>query len=202
MPFAISVFALWKKKSPKSNSEPDIGLPSTRQCLSTRCQPRGRTSSTAVFSASAYFLPSGLVNPIVPSIASRRLIWPSILFCQVGEFESSKSAMKTFAPEFSALMTILRSTGPVISTRRSSRSFGIGATVHSFARISAVSAGKSGSAPPSISACTFTRAASRSTRVASNAGPVRPEIHGFGGQNLGISRGDDVENLDALGNSW
>ena len=40
-------------------------------------------------------------------------------FAQVGEFASSKSAMKTFAPELSALMIILRSTGPVISTRRS-----------------------------------------------------------------------------------
>ena len=39
--------------------------------------------------------------------------------------------MNTFAPELSALMTILRSTGPVISTRRSIRSAGIGATVHS-----------------------------------------------------------------------
>ena len=36
-----------------------------------------------------------------------------------GAFESSKSAMKTDAPEFMALITILRSTGPVISTLRS-----------------------------------------------------------------------------------
>ena len=40
----------------------------------------------------------------------------------VGALESSKSAMKTEAPEFRALMTILRSTGPVISTRLSCRS--------------------------------------------------------------------------------
>jgi hypothetical protein len=39
-----------------------------------------------------------------------------------------ESAMKTFAPELSALMTILRSTGPVISVRRSCRSAGIEAT--------------------------------------------------------------------------
>jgi hypothetical protein len=38
---------------------------------------------------------------------------------QVGEFASSKSAMKTFAPQLSALIIIFRSTGPVISTRRS-----------------------------------------------------------------------------------
>jgi len=39
-------------------------------------------------------------------------------------FESSKSAMNTLAPELSALMIILRSTGPVISTRRSRMSLG------------------------------------------------------------------------------
>ena len=38
---------------------------------------------------------------------------------QVGELASSKSAMNPRAPEFSALITILRSVGPVISTRRS-----------------------------------------------------------------------------------
>ncbi len=57
--------------------------------------------------------------------------------------------MNTFAPEFRALMIILRSTGPVISTRRSSRSSGIGATRQSPARMSAVSARKSGVSPAS-----------------------------------------------------
>ena len=46
---------------------------------------------------------------------------------QVGQFASSKSAMKVDAPQLSALITILRSVGPVISTRRSSMSFGCGA---------------------------------------------------------------------------
>ena len=41
------------------------------------------------------------------------------MFSQVGELASSKSDMNTRAPEFSALITILRSVGPVISTRRS-----------------------------------------------------------------------------------
>ena len=49
----------------------------------------------------------------------------------VGEFASSKSAMKTRAPELSALIIIFRSTGPVISTRRSCRSAGAGVTVKS-----------------------------------------------------------------------
>ena len=47
---------------------------------------------------------------------------------------SSKSAMKTLAPELSALMIIFRSTGPVISTRRSRRSAGIGGPFQSPAR--------------------------------------------------------------------
>ena len=74
-----------------------------------------------------------------------------MLLLQVGELASSKSAMKTLAPEFSALITILRSTGPVISTRRSSRSFGIGATFHRSRRIFAVSASNVGSTPESSS---------------------------------------------------
>ena len=48
--------------------------------------------------------------------------------------------MKTLAPELSALMTIFRSTGPVISTRRSSRSRGTGETVQFASRTSRVSA--------------------------------------------------------------
>ena len=55
----------------------------------------------------------------MPSIASVRFACPLTMFGPVGEFASSKSAMKPFAPEFSALMTILRDVGPVISTRRS-----------------------------------------------------------------------------------
>src|ERR1041384_3447080 len=38
--------------------------------------------------------------------ASRRLNCPSMVFCRVGELESSKSAMNTLAPELSALMII------------------------------------------------------------------------------------------------
>ncbi len=56
---------------------------------------------------------------MVRRTASWRFTWPSTTFDQVGHSESSQSAMKTFAPEFSALITIFRSVGPVISTRRS-----------------------------------------------------------------------------------
>ena len=55
---------------------------------------------------------------IVRSIASIRFTWPTTTFSHVGAVESSRSAMKPFAPELSALMTSLRSVGPVISTRR------------------------------------------------------------------------------------
>ena len=50
--------------------------PSTTTCFSGRCQPRGRTKSTAVFSLSAYFLPSGASNVIVRRTASQRFCWP------------------------------------------------------------------------------------------------------------------------------
>ena len=136
-------------------------------CFSVICQPRGRTSSVATLSFSWYFLPSGLSQVMVRSRASRRLIWPSILLCQVGELASSKSAMKTLAPLLSALITILRSTGPVISTRRSCKSPGMGATFQSAARMAAVSARKSGNLPASISFCRARRNSRRSPRRAS-----------------------------------
>ena len=47
---------------------------------------------------------------------------------QLGEVASSKSAIHTLAPEFSALMLILRLGGPVISHRRSSSPGAGGAT--------------------------------------------------------------------------
>ena len=82
------------------------------------CQPRGRTRRVATFSLKRYTRPSGFVNSIVPAAASIRFCWPSRTFVQVGESASSKSAMNTSAPEFSALIIIFRSTGPVISTWR------------------------------------------------------------------------------------
>ena len=65
-------------------------------------------------------MPAGdsCVNDSVRRIAWPMLIWPSIWLVQSGEFESSKSVMYESAPELKALMTILASTGPVISTRR------------------------------------------------------------------------------------
>src|SRR5579883_3348849 len=72
--------------------------------------------------------------------------------------------MKSFAPEFSALITILRSTGPVISTRRSCKSAGMGAIVQSPWRICAVSGKKSGSLPASISSWRCARRCSNSSR--------------------------------------
>ena len=60
--------------------------------------------------------------------------------------------MKTRAPEFRALIIIFGSAGPVISTRRSSRSAGAAGTVQSAARRSAVAGSKSRSAPSSIAA--------------------------------------------------
>ena len=64
--------------------------------------------------------PDERASEIVPATASTRFCWPSTQFSHVGELASSKSAMKPFAPLFQALITSLRSVGPVISTRRSS----------------------------------------------------------------------------------
>src|SRR5262245_18087297 len=90
-------------------------------------------------------------------------------FSQVGEFASSKSAMKTFAPELSALITIFRSTGPVISTRRSAISSGNGATAHSPSRTGAVSARKSGTSPAFSRSSRSARRTSSSARRARNS---------------------------------
>ena len=62
-------------------------------------------------------------------------------FFHEGELLSSKSAINVFAPEFKALITILRSTGPVISTRLSNKSDGILDAVQSASLMTFVSLG-------------------------------------------------------------
>ena len=75
------------------------------------------------------------------------------MFSHVGDIESSKSVIKVLASEFRALIIILRSTGPVISTCLSRRSLGIDATFQSDSLINFVSSKKSGNAPLSRSNC-------------------------------------------------
>src|SRR3954452_12086131 len=96
-------------------------------------------------------------------MAALRFSCPWMMLCHVGEFESSKSVMNPSAPELSALMTIFASVGPVISTRRCSRSGGGGATCHSPSRISRVS-GRNSSVPPSSSLRWRSRRAASSSR--------------------------------------
>ena len=132
------------------------------------------------------------------SIASERLRWPSIMFSHVGEFASSKSVMNTFAPQFSALITILRSVGPVISTRRSVRSSGAVGTRQSPSRTAAVSSRKSGSSPSRKRCARAARAASTSSRPApssrcnswrnSTASGVRTSSALIGGPPGGVAR--------------
>ncbi len=74
------------------------------------------------------------------------------MFAHVGLLASSKSAMNTRAPELRALMIILASVGPVISTRRSERSEGAGGTRHSASRTCAEASLKLGRAPRANSA--------------------------------------------------
>src|SRR5690348_1989532 len=145
--------------------------PSTRMWRSTRCHPRGRTTRVAVAGSSRYCLPPAS-RAIVRRTASLRLRCPSMMFAQVGEQESSRSAMKTFAPELSALIIILRSTGPVISTRRSVRSTGAGATCHPASRSMPPRAGKWSGVPTGCAASAArcgTRSARRVRRRSSNA---------------------------------
>jgi hypothetical protein len=104
-----------------------------------------------------------------PRTASTRLTWPPTMFCQVGELASSKSAIKARAPELSALITILRLVGPVISTRRSWSASGTGATAKSSG------AATNSSVPPaSSSAWRCSRASSRARRVSSSSSCSRP----------------------------
>ncbi len=100
--------------------------------------------------------------------ASASAAWPPTTLAHVGDSASSRSAMNTRAPELSALIIILGSAGPVISTRRSSRSAGAGATVQSSSRTSRVATRKSGRTPASSSAW-------RSSRRREEVEPARPE---------------------------
>jgi hypothetical protein len=94
----------------------------------------------------------------------------------VGDGESSTSATNTCAPEFSALMIIFRSTGPVISTRRSCRSGGGSDTRQSASRTGRVFGRIVGRAPASnshrrsrrASSSASIRAPNRSTGPATN----------------------------------
>ena len=76
------------------------------------------------------------------------------MFFQVGEVESSKSAINTSAPEFKALIIIFLSTGPVISTFLFATSDGGGVTVQSSSLIFR-SFGKESLLPDEIDCCIF-----------------------------------------------
>ena len=98
-------------------------------------------------------------------------------------------------------MIILRSTGPVISTRRSSRSFGIGATVQLPCRTPAVSGKKSGSLPASSSACLATRrSSSPSRRGLEPLRELREKLERFRSQNFAVRGADRTGNLEVATN--
>src|SRR5215210_561511 len=102
---------------------------------------------------------------MVRSIASFMLSWLSSMLCQVGQLASSKSAIQQLAPELSAFMVILRSGGPVSSTRRSCRSSGMGAIFQSRSLTSLVSGRKSGISPALILSCRSARFCRSSTTL-------------------------------------
>lgn len=102
-----------------------------------------------------------------PREASRRLACPCIRLAQVGTSESSRSAMKTSACEFSAWTIRRGSAGPVISTTRRLSLGGASLTRHSASRMWRVAARKSRLSPDSIRRWRD----SRSRRRASWSGP-------------------------------
>ena len=121
------------------------------------------------------------------------------MLCQVGQLASSKSAMKVEAPELSALITILRSVGPVISTRRSSRSFGCGAIFQSASRIVFRLRQEIGRLPASNSFCRAARA--REQLLAARlelAVQLGDELERFRAQDLRELRRDAAANGDVL----
>ena len=186
---------LCQSQSPKSKSDPDTGSPSTSTCRSGRCQPRGRITSVAISSFRRYCF-SPVSSSISRRTASRTLRCPSTTFVHVGEDASSKSAMKTRAPELSALIIILRSTGPVISTRRSSRPGGAGGTRQSPSRTARVSSRKSGFAPASSSAWRSRRRAGAPLSSGRARAGAAPRARARRRENGTVRRGED---LDAVG---
>src|SRR5690606_28448309 len=94
---------------------------------------------------------------------------PETTLCQCGVLASSRSASQTRAPEFSALIDILRSVGPVISTRRSRMSAGGSATFQSPSRMCLVSSRKSSRPFLAASSRRCLRRSSNSSRRAPKA---------------------------------
>ncbi len=80
----------------------------------------GGRQSWRFFRFSSVLFPLGTRVGQVSRAASRMLICHVHAFSQVGELASSKSAIQHCAPELSALIAILRSTGPVINGSTSS----------------------------------------------------------------------------------
>ncbi len=122
------------------------------------------------------------------------------MLAQVGELASSKSTMKTLAPELNALISILASVGPVISTRRLARAGGAGATCQSPLRTSAVSGRKSGRSP---ARSLFHRSAPGGQDPFPAGAQPALEIGDEGerliGQDRGIASVDRAEDLDTGG---
>ena len=157
--------ALWKK----------IQRRNRRTSPAPARRPPGRASRRGASRAGGRSASRSVVQPVLLALGTREIDGPVDRVAQVDlalhdvvpgrRSESSKSAMNTLAPELSALIIILRSTGPVISTRRSCRSAGIGPRASRARGSARVSGRKSGSLPASSSSWRATRRArSSSTR--------------------------------------
>src|ERR1700722_2289996 len=98
--------------NPKSNSDAEIGVPATRNCFSSRLQLRGRTEITTPLRSKPFPL-----KETEWSKASRKLAWLSRQLFHVGDRQSSKSAVRTLAPDAIPRERASRSGGTANSTR-------------------------------------------------------------------------------------
>ena len=115
-----------RARSRRARPRPALAVDGARAARRGASRAAGRRASRSRRSARSASRASRARSCGAPRRGGSRC--PSTTFVQVGEHASSKSHMKTRAPELSALIIILRSGGPVISQRRSRRSGGAGAT--------------------------------------------------------------------------
>ncbi len=109
---------------------------------------------------------------------------------QFGAVASSKSAIQTLAPEFSALTVIFLVGGPVISQRRSVSPAAGGATCQvGSSRMVLVCGRKSGFSPAAIRRARSRRAASSSARRPANAPSSRATKASASGVRISSNRG-------------
>ena len=137
-----------------------------------------------------YSRPSSVTKSASSRIASNRMSWASMTLRQVGAVASSRSAIQTDAPEFSALTVIFRVAGPVISHRRSVSPGAGGATRQvGSSRTHSVSGPKFGFSPAEMRRARSRRALSSSARRPANSPSSRATKASAAGVRIWSNRG-------------